>query len=184
MSITLSLRAQRELSSSVRPSAVTSMQSGPPGAGYESTTVSVRRSIFEIVFSARFDKNTCRPSPNGMKLWAPLPVTIFLTFVRARPHPLALYWFDHDAARTERALQSLEAGGVTVNDTLLHLAQDSLPFGGVGTSGMGAYHGQWGFDTFSHLKPVFRQSRLNGIALFLPPYRPLMRRLLALMKRH
>ena len=107
-----------------------------------------------------------------------------MAFVRARPHPLALYWFDHDAARTERALQSLQAGGVTVNDTLLHLAQDSLPFGGVGASGMGAYHGQWGFDTFSHLKPVFRQSRLNGIALFLPPYRPLMRRLLALMKRY
>jgi coniferyl-aldehyde dehydrogenase len=49
---------------------------------------------------------------------------------------------------------------------------------------MGHYHGQWGFDTFSKLKPVFRQSRLNGMALFLPPYRPLMRRLLALMKRY
>ncbi len=106
-----------------------------------------------------------------------------MAFVNARAHPLALYWFDHDAARTERALQQLPAGGVTVNDTLLHIAQDSLPFGGVGASGMGHYHGQWGFDTFSKLKAVFQQSRLNGMALFLPPYRPLMRRLLGLMKR-
>ena len=106
-----------------------------------------------------------------------------IAFVNARPHPLALYWFDHDAARVDEALRTLPAGGVTVNDTLLHITQESLPFGGVGASGMGHYHGQWGFDTFSKLKPVFRQSRLNGMALFLPPYRPLMRRLLALMKR-
>ena len=106
-----------------------------------------------------------------------------IAFVNARPHPLALYWFDHDAARVDAALRTLPAGGVTVNDTLLHITQESLPFGGVGASGMGHYHGQWGFDTFSQLKPVFRQSRLNGMALFLPPYRPLMRRLLTLMKR-
>ncbi len=107
-----------------------------------------------------------------------------ISFVNARPHPLALYWFDHDAGRVNEALHRLLAGGVTVNDTLLHITQESLPFGGVGASGMGHYHGQWGFDTFSKLKPVFRQSRLNGMALFLPPYRPLMRRLLALMKRY
>ncbi|HOY33689.1 MAG TPA: coniferyl aldehyde dehydrogenase [Piscinibacter sp.] len=107
-----------------------------------------------------------------------------ISFVNARPHPLALYWFDHDARRVDEALHRLPAGGVTVNDTLLHITQESLPFGGVGASGMGHYHGQWGFDTFSKLKPVFRQSRLNGMALFLPPYRPLMRRLLALMKRY
>ena len=106
-----------------------------------------------------------------------------MAFVAGRAHPLAMYWFDQEPARVERALQTLKAGGVTVNDTLLHIAQDSLPFGGVGASGMGAYHGQWGFDTFSQLKPVFYQSRLNGMALFLPPYRPLMRRMLGLMKR-
>ena len=106
-----------------------------------------------------------------------------LAFIRARPHPLALYWFDQDRARTDSALPALPAGGVTVNDTLLHIAQESLPFGGVGASGMGHYHGQWGFDTFSKLKPVFRQSRANGMALFLPPYSPLMRRLLGWMKR-
>jgi coniferyl-aldehyde dehydrogenase len=106
-----------------------------------------------------------------------------IAFVNARPRPLALYWFDRDNTRVERALQAIPAGGVTVNDTLLHITQESLPFGGVGASGMGHYHGRWGFDTFRKLKPVFRQSRLNGMALFLPPYGPLMRRLLGLMKR-
>lgn len=106
-----------------------------------------------------------------------------MAFVNARPRPLALYWFDRDNTRIERALQEMPAGGVTINDTLLHITQHSLPFGGVGSSGMGHYHGQWGFDTFSKLKPVFRQSRINGMALFLPPYRPLMRRLLGVMKR-
>jgi acyl-CoA reductase-like NAD-dependent aldehyde dehydrogenase len=106
-----------------------------------------------------------------------------IAFVNARPRPLALYWFDRDRARVEQALRTMPAGGVTVNDTLLHVTQHSLPFGGVGASGMGHYHGQWGFDTFSKLTPVFRQSRLNAMALFLPPYRPLARRMLGLMKR-
>jgi coniferyl-aldehyde dehydrogenase len=106
-----------------------------------------------------------------------------MAHVASRARPLALYWFDRDEARIQRALQQLPAGGVTVNDTLLHIAQDTLPFGGVGASGMGHYHGRWGFDTLSKLKPVFRQSRLNAMALFLPPYRPAMKRLLALMKR-
>jgi coniferyl-aldehyde dehydrogenase len=106
-----------------------------------------------------------------------------IAFVNARPRPLALYWFDRDTARVETALRALPAGGVTVNDTLLHITQESLPFGGVGASGMGHYHGRWGFDTFSKLTPVFRQSRLNAMALFMPPYGPLMRRMLRLMKR-
>ena len=106
-----------------------------------------------------------------------------IAHINARPRPLALYWFDRDNARVERALQRTHAGGVSVNDTLLHIAQHSLPFGGVGASGMGHYHGAWGFDTFSKLKPVFRQSRLNGMALFLPPYSALARRVLGWMKR-
>jgi coniferyl-aldehyde dehydrogenase len=106
-----------------------------------------------------------------------------MAFVNARPHPLALYWFDRDAKRTEGALRTLPAGGVTVNDTLLHIAQESLPFGGVGASGMGHYHGQWGFDTFSKLLPVVYQARTNAMSLFLPPYTAAMRQMLALMKR-
>ncbi len=106
-----------------------------------------------------------------------------MAFINARPRPLALYWFDRDNARVERALRCTHAGGVSVNDTLLHIAQHGLPFGGVGASGMGHYHGAWGFDTFSKLKPVFRQSRINGMALFLPPYSALARRVLGWMKR-
>lgn len=134
------------------------------------------------------------PKPDGLlmreEIFGPvLPVIGYgdvaeaMAFVNARPRPLALYWFDHDAARTEAALRGTHAGGVSVNDTLLHIAQDGLPFGGFGPSGMGHYHGRWGFDTLSKLKPVFRQSRLNGMKLFLPPYSPLMRKMLALMKR-
>jgi coniferyl-aldehyde dehydrogenase len=104
-------------------------------------------------------------------------------FINARPRPLALYWFDHDGARTDQALHATHAGGVSVNDTILHVAQDTLPFGGVGPSGMGHYHGKWGFETFSKLKPVFRQARFNGMKLFTPPYSPLTFRLLKLMKR-
>ena len=106
-----------------------------------------------------------------------------IAYVNARPRPLALYLFDDDSARVERVLARTIAGGVTVNDTLLHIAQESLPFGGVGPSGMGQYHGYEGFLAFSKLKPVFRQSRLNGLALFNPPYGPRAARLIALLKR-
>ena len=106
-----------------------------------------------------------------------------IAYVNARPRPLALYLFDDDSARVERVLARTIAGGVTVNDTLLHIAQESLPFGGVGPSGMGQYHGYAGFLAFSKLKPVFRQSRLNGLALFNPPYGPRAARLIALLKR-
>lgn len=99
------------------------------------------------------------------------------------PRPLALYWFDDDADRTDRMLRQTHAGGVAINDTVLQVAQHGLPFGGVGPSGMGHYHGRWGFDTFSKLKPVFRQSRFNGMGLFTPPYSARARRLLSLMKR-
>ena len=101
-----------------------------------------------------------------------------LAFVNARPRPLALYVFDRDRDTIDRTLAGTTAGGVTVNDTLLHIAQEELPFGGVGPSGMGSYHGEAGFRTFSHAKPVFRQSRFNGAALLSPPYGPRFERML------
>ena len=103
--------------------------------------------------------------------------------VNAGPRPLALYWFDRDKRRIAQALRATHAGGVTVNDVLMHVAQDDLPFGGVGPSGMGHYHGRWGFDTFSKLKPVLHQPRLAGTALVRPPYGKTFARLMALMKR-
>jgi coniferyl-aldehyde dehydrogenase len=106
-----------------------------------------------------------------------------VALVNALPRPLALYWFDDDRGRIDWALKQTHVGGVCVNETLMHVAQEDLPFGGVGPSGMGHYHGRWGFDTFSKLTPIFRQSRVNGMNLFLPPYRPAVGKLLRLMKR-
>ena len=93
-----------------------------------------------------------------------------IAYVNARPRPLALYHFDLDAARTRRVLDACVAGGVSVNDCILHNAQSELPFGGVGPAGMGHYHGHHGFLTFSKQMPVFRQSRLSSMALMRPPY--------------
>ncbi|EIL93863.1 coniferyl aldehyde dehydrogenase [Rhodanobacter spathiphylli] len=104
-----------------------------------------------------------------------------IAHVRARPHPLALYLFEHDQELVDRVLARTHAGGVSVNDTLYHIAQHKLPFGGVGASGMGGYHGEAGFRTFSHLKPVFRQARLNGAGLLNPPYGARFRRMLELL---
>jgi coniferyl-aldehyde dehydrogenase len=93
-----------------------------------------------------------------------------LDYINDRPRPLALYIFDNDEMRVERILQETTAGGVTVNETMLHIAQDDLPFGGVGASGMGHYHGKEGFNTFSKQKPVVYQSRINATGLMRPPY--------------
>ncbi|WP_434627009.1 coniferyl aldehyde dehydrogenase [Chromobacterium sp. CV08] len=106
-----------------------------------------------------------------------------LAYINARPRPLALYLFDDDALRIERVLKETVSGGVSVNDTLLHVVQEDLPFGGVGPSGMGHYHGREGFLTFSKLKPVFRQSRLSGTWLTRPPYGGAVEWLLKLMLR-
>jgi coniferyl-aldehyde dehydrogenase len=106
--------------------------------------------------------------------WLPLiPYDDFesaVAFVATRPHPLALYLFDEDKTRLRRLLERTPAGGVTVNDTLCHITQSHLPFGGIGPSGMGRYHGEAGFRTLSRITPVFRQSRYNGFGLLNPPY--------------
>jgi coniferyl-aldehyde dehydrogenase len=93
-----------------------------------------------------------------------------IDFVNARPRPLALYHFDHERRRTRGVLGSILAGGVTVNDCVLHIAQSELPFGGVGPSGMGHYHGHAGFLTFSKQMPVLYQARWSSMALLRPPY--------------
>lgn len=93
-----------------------------------------------------------------------------IAYVNARPRPLALYLFDEDRTTIERVMRDTISGGVTVNDTLMHIACGTLPFGGVGASGMGAYHGYDGFVTFSKMKPVLTQPRLNTRAMIAPPY--------------
>ncbi len=106
-----------------------------------------------------------------------------LNFVASRPSPLALYLFEEDAKRKKQALERCPAGGVTFNDTLFHIAQPHLPFGGVGPSGMGAYHGESGFRLFSRMTPIFHQSRLNGTSLLNPPYEGRFRWLLKQLTR-
>ena len=105
-----------------------------------------------------------------------LPVLPFSTVdeaveaVRRRPKPLALYYFGKDAERREAIIQRLSFGGGCVNDTLLHLATPHLPFGGVGPSGMGAYHGRAGFDAFSHQKSILHRTFLPDPPLRYPPF--------------
>lgn len=106
-----------------------------------------------------------------------------IDYVNARPRPLALYHFDHDRVRTGIVLERTVSGGVTINDTLLHIAQSGLPFGGVGPSGMGQYHGHAGFLAFSKQKPVLRQARWSSMALMRPPYGRLADRLVRFLTR-
>ena len=93
-----------------------------------------------------------------------------IAYVNDCPHPLALYLLSDSGAQQQQVLQSTLADVVSVYETLMHIAQDGLPNGCVGPSDMGHYHGRFGFDTMSKLKPVFRQSRINGLGLFSPPY--------------
>jgi coniferyl-aldehyde dehydrogenase len=106
-----------------------------------------------------------------------------IDYVNARPRPLALYFFGGDGDARRAVLERTTSGNVTVNDTLLHFMQEDLPFGGVGASGMGAYHGFAGFQALSHAKGVFEQSRLNFAALARPPFGPLVDRLLRFLLR-
>jgi len=106
-----------------------------------------------------------------------------IRYVNARPRPLALYWFGSRAAHRTRVLHATISGGVTVNDACWHVAQENLPFGGVGASGSGAYHGETSFRTFSNDKPVLHQARINGFGIFRPPYGRRLEHALALLKR-
>jgi coniferyl-aldehyde dehydrogenase len=100
-----------------------------------------------------------------------------LDYVAARPHPLALYLFETNPDIVRCVIERTHAGGMCVNDTLYQIAQHHLPFGGVGPSGMGAYHGEDGFRTFSKMKPVFRQSRFAATGFLNPPYGARFRRI-------
>lgn len=93
-----------------------------------------------------------------------------LTYVRGNDRPLALYWFGRDSDESARLLRETHAGGVTLNDWGWHAANHDLPFGGIGTSGMGNYHGEEGFRELSHAKAVFAEHRWFPVELFHPPY--------------
>jgi aldehyde dehydrogenase (NAD+) len=109
-------------------------------------------------------------------------VTAAIDFVNERDKPLALYLFSESQAVQDRVVEETTSGGVAINATMMHLAVPELPFGGVGPSGIGAYHGRAGFDTFSHKKSVLSKSTRVDPALAYPPYtrlkQALLRRLL------
>ena len=106
-----------------------------------------------------------------------------IAYINARPRPLALYWFGEDSAARDAVLARTVSGGVTVNDTLMHIAHPNLPFGGVGESGWGAYHGETGFLRLTQQKPVLVQSKWARGDLLYPPYGKRFDQVMALLKR-
>lgn len=111
------------------------------------------------------------------ELFAPiLPLVHFdkvrdaVEFINERPRPLALYIFGNNNEDVDYVRQHTVSGGVCINEVIMHVAQHDMPFGGVGHSGMGSYHGKAGFERLSHMKPVFVQAKVNAMNLLLPPY--------------
>ena len=106
-------------------------------------------------------------------------------YVNAHPRPLALYYFGGDRAESARVLDATTSGGACVNEALVHAMQENLPFGGCGNSGMGAYHGEQGFRTFSHSKSVYSAGPRGIDPLFFmrPPYGRALERALAFLVR-
>jgi acyl-CoA reductase-like NAD-dependent aldehyde dehydrogenase len=106
-----------------------------------------------------------------------LPVIVYddlseaIAFVNSRPKPLAFYFFSRDKARQERVLAGTSSGGGCINDTVVHFTVTGLPFGGVGDSGMGKYHGKASFDTFTHDRSIIRNNFLVDVFLRYPPYK-------------
>lgn len=117
-------------------------------------------------------------------------ITSMIDFINAgsSPTPLALYWFGKNKVNLNRVIADTRSGGITVNDVLLHAACDGIPFGGIGASGMGSYHGKAGFDAFSHYKSVlqvrglFGLNWLRGTSAVHPPYGKKVARLLKHLK--
>ena len=103
--------------------------------------------------------------------------------INGGPRPLAIYPFSNQADTIQRLIDTVMSGGVSVNDALYHVGQHDLPFGGVGESGMGHYHGVEGFHTFSKLRPVFYQARYSALKLLWPPYGKLASRILNFLTR-
>ncbi|MBB3105614.1 coniferyl-aldehyde dehydrogenase [Psychrobacter luti] len=103
-----------------------------------------------------------------------------IRFINERPRPLALYVFGDNNSEIDRVRNHTVSGGLCINEVIMHVAQHDLPFGGVGHSGTGAYHGKAGFERLSHMKSVFVQSKLNGLNILLPPYGGLFKKAMAL----
>ena len=105
-----------------------------------------------------------------------LPIVTYQQFdtviaeINQRPRPLAIYYFGEDKQEQRRLLDGTCSGSLAINEVLLQAGIERLPFGGVGSSGMGQYHGKEGFDSFSKIKPVLKQSRFSSFSMLYPPY--------------
>ncbi len=106
-----------------------------------------------------------------------------LKYVQERERPLALYWFGNDNKKRDKVLTQSISGGVSINDVAWHVIQEDIPFGGVGPSGMGAYHGEHGFESFSHMKGVFLQSKFSQGGALHPPYTEKTSKMINLMRK-
>ena len=106
-----------------------------------------------------------------------------MAYVQSHDRPLALYWFGEDKTKRDKVLTESHSGGVSINECAWHVVQEDIPFGGVGPSGIGAYHGEAGFKSFSHMKGVFLQSRFSQGKNLFPPYTKKTNTMINLMKK-
>ncbi|MCG3169446.1 MAG: Coniferyl aldehyde dehydrogenase [Pseudomonadales bacterium] len=159
-------------------------------------------SVIPLLPGPRWDESTRRIAPHLVldlpadcelatrEIFGPvLPVYAYTALedviqrINAQPRPLAFYPFSNDRTRVQLLIERVISGGVSINDALFHVAQHDLPFGGVGASGMGHYHGHEGFLTFSKLRPVFRQARFSPLKFLAPPYGRLATTILEFLSR-
>lgn len=150
-------------------------------AGEDFTQQEHRRMAPVLILNPREDMKVMQD-----EIFGPiLPIKSYSTineaidYVNAHPRPLGLYYFGSDSAEEAQILEATTSGGVTINDVVFHVAQEDLPFGGIGPSGMGAYHGHDGFIEFSHKKAIYRQIGADLLAVTRPPYGAQFRKLIA-----
>jgi coniferyl-aldehyde dehydrogenase len=152
-------------------------------AGEDFASANSRKMPLHIIRGATDDMNVMQEEIFGpiLPLRRAASTDEAIAYVNAHDRPLGLYYFGSDGAEERRVLDRTISGGVTVNDVIFHVAQEDLPFGGVGPSGMGNYHGFDGFKTFSHAKAVFRQTKVDvaKLAGMLPPYNATTRKTIA-----
>lgn len=143
----------------------------------------------EIIYGGKFDENTLKIEPTILnctykskameeEIFGPLfPIIEFteiseiIEYINSNPKPLALYLFTNDKKIQKRILREVPFGGGCINDTIMHIASHSMPFGGVGNSGMGSYHGKYSFNTFSHYKSIIKKSNLIDMPMRYHPYK-------------
>ena len=106
-----------------------------------------------------------------------------LSVIKSLPSPLVIYWFGETDSHFKKMISSTSSGSVSINDTVIHAGISSLPLGGIGASGVGRYHGQAGFDSFSYERSYFYQSRLNITNMMRPPYKETADRILSWLLR-